>query len=127
MVILALLLLFLGLTGRLNGVFALIGLGIALLVRAIPVLLRYAPQLQKLWYFFNSARQGPAQQKRPSNTRGAMTAEEAYEILGLKKGATKQEVISAHRRLMQKMHPDRGGSDYLAAKINLAKEILLKN
>ncbi len=58
---------------------------------------------------------------------GQMSLEEAYKILGVEEGADREEVIAAHRRLALKVHPDRGGSNYLAAQINRAKEALLKD
>ena len=65
------------------------------------------------------------QQYNPDNFN-ELTETEAYEILGLPNTASKDEVVKAHKRLMQRMHPDRGGSDYLAAKINAAKDQLVK-
>jgi hypothetical protein len=57
---------------------------------------------------------------------GAMTQDEAYEVLGLQKGASRDEVVRSHRTLMKKLHPDHGGTTDLAARVNQAKDVLLR-
>ncbi len=57
--------------------------------------------------------------------RGAMSCAEAYAVLGLAAGASEADIRAAHRRLMRAAHPDAGGSDWLAARINQARDLLL--
>ena len=67
---------------------------------------------------------GPAETAPPPQ-RSDLKSDEALAILGLKRGATSEDVRQAHKRLMKDFHPDKGGTDYLAAKINAAKDVLL--
>lgn len=69
-----------------------------------------------------------AQGNRDTRTRtqtGAMSKEEAYQVLGLQPGASLDEIREAYRRLMKKLHPDQGGTAHLAARVNQAREVLL--
>ena len=93
---------------------------LVLLRQALPVLIRVFPFLHQMHRgraANNSAGAAPSS--------GQMTHHEALAVLGLDEGASDEEIIAAHRRLMQKLHPDRDGNDYLAAKINQAKDFLL--
>lgn len=64
-------------------------------------------------------------QQASTGASGDMNRKEALAILGLEEDAGREDIVAAHRKLIQKLHPDRGGNDYLAAKINQAKDFLL--
>jgi len=64
-------------------------------------------------------------QSRSRKPSGHMSVDEAYAVLGLKRGASEEEIGRAHRQMMKKFHPDQGGSTYLASRINEAKDVLL--
>lgn len=86
---------------------------------SVPLLDRWLARNRPRW----TAAEEP---EPPPSSGGAMGRDEALEILGLEEDADETAVREAHRRLMQKIHPDHGGSSYLAAKINQARDVLLR-
>lgn len=97
------------------------------LVGRVAQFAQYVPLFKKI-YDDVHAKDGAGQSQQtgspPSNQ--AMTRQEAADILGVDVDASTDEVRMAHKKLMQKIHPDRGGSDALAKQINQAKDLLLK-
>lgn len=80
-----------------------------------------APDWREKW---RSA--GPESSSQSSPGAGdRMDRHEAYQVLGLRPDASREEIRAAHRRLIQRVHPDHGGSSYLAARINQARDVLL--
>jgi DnaJ homolog subfamily C member 19 len=95
---------------------------------AISGLVMFGPLIWQHWRAAQSTQAQRPQQPPPPPPRrpsGAMTAEEAWQVLGLRPGADAETIRAAHRRLMRGAHPDGGGSDWLAARINQARDILL--
>lgn len=124
-------LLFMVLTGRVHVLTAAVAALVPLL-RKLPALLKFAPMMNRMYRQqqpsgndgsgAGGARSGGAGQRGGA---GEMSVREACDILDVSPDCSDDEVIMAHRRLMQKIHPDRGGNDYLAAQVNEAKATLL--
>ena len=110
--------LFLALTGKL-----------AWAIATLPALFGWFMRFRTAWgvaqMFRNAASGGRAAGQNSGNT--VMTRAEAFEVLGLDDGAADDDIKAAHRRLIAGLHPDLGGSTYLAAQINQAKDVLLGN
>lgn len=125
----------LAITGRLHWVGAAIAVVLPLLNRLWRVFGKHLPWIAPIIAKRAQARQQKTeseaerpQQEKPQTPprQPPLTIEEARQILSVHANATREEIIGAHRKLIQKFHPDRGGNDYLASRINAAKELLLK-
>jgi DnaJ family protein C protein 19 len=115
---LAVAVIFLALTGRMGAALA-----------ALAGLMVWASRILNLIHMGRQFGGVFGKRQRGENTApgsSTMTEDEAYRVLGLAPGANEDEIKAAHRRLIEQIHPDHGGSDYLAAKVNLAKDFLLK-
>ena len=126
-------------TGKMRGRFSagphqgrdLDSFDVASLTKLLPVLdeesrallLAYLDRRDPAW---SEHAQGDPAARRAAAFGGKMTEEEAYQILGLQPGAAAEDVSRAHRSLMKKLHPDQGGSTYLAARVNEAKDVLTR-
>jgi DnaJ family protein C protein 19 len=113
---------------------ALAGISLALLLVltgregiAFGALVMFGPLIWQRWKASRPAAASGTRQQAPPPPRrqGNMTREEAYEVLGLHPGASEADIRAAHHRLMRTAHPDSGGSDWLATRVNLARDVLL--
>jgi hypothetical protein len=104
----------------------LIGLGLLGWVSVQPrdLFAAYFDRRAPGWRQYAQGDAGAGGSRPPSG--GKMTEEEAYQILGLQPGAGAEDIGRAHRTLMKKLHPDQGGTTYLAARVNEAKDVLLR-
>jgi len=106
-------------TGRLHWIGAVIAASIPVVKYLLSIALRLLPFLGSRF------RPSQTQNNAAPTDSSKMTQADALKVLGLNESADRDAIIEAHRQLMQKVHPDRGGSDDLAARINQAKDTLL--
>ncbi|PCH83093.1 MAG: aconitate hydratase [Piscirickettsiaceae bacterium] len=110
----------LAITGKLNIIFAFLG-------SAVPIIAKYVPNILRIVGLVKTIKTAQAgTPASPPATNNSMSFKQALDILGLDEKPSKKQIIDAHKRLMQKLHPDKGGSEHLATQINQAKIILLK-
>ena len=109
--------LFLVATGRAHWLSA-IAVAFIPILKKLFLIIRYLPILQRF-----AARYSNASKK--TKKTGGMSKSEAAEILGINKNSSEEEIISAHKKEMQKHHPDKGGTKDMATKINAARDTLL--
>jgi len=121
--VLALALIGLALSGRLHWLGAVIAALLPFLQRLLQLALKAWPLL-RFWKRKHPSSSKQHQESAQAPT-GQISREQACAILGLSSNPSAKQITDAHRKLMQKLHPDRGGSDYLAAQINQAKDTLL--
>ena len=114
-ILIVLLVIFLIATGRISAIAAALG-----------ALAIWAARLLQLGILYRNFKHGAGPRQANNTASDNMSTKEAYDILGLKPGATEKEINQAYRDLMAKLHPDHGGNDYLATRLNQAKDILLK-
>lgn len=121
----ALILIGLAATGRVHWLGALLASALAGMRFLLPIIFKSLPLLAP---FLKRAKAEQADNNSNANTANSsdMTKDEAFAILGLNHNATEEEIVMAHRRLIQKLHPDTGGNEYLATQLNIAKAVLLK-
>ncbi len=117
--LLAGLLIVLAITGRVHWIGAMIGALIPVVRTLFPYALQFLPS------FLRRRATGGDGASPPPRGNTNMTRDEALSVLGLHDPVTREDIIAAHRSLMQKLHPDRGGNDYLASQLNRAKDVLL--
>ena len=100
---------------------------------ALGALTLFGPLIYQRWQAYRMGHSSQQRQQQsagsgqppPRRQAGGMTREEAYQVLGLQPGASEAEIRAAHHRLMRTAHPDSGGSDWLATRVNLARDVLL--
>ncbi|MGB0965002.1 MAG: J domain-containing protein [Litorivicinus sp.] len=116
----AILILWLVVTGKLHALFALVAAALPMMQRIVGVL----TMIPGVRNFISQATQNQ-QTQQPAAKTGPMTREQAAEILGVSPDASPAEIRAAHRKLMGKLHPDKGGNDFLASQLNNARDKLL--